>query len=601
MGGNVNKSRFAKIDVMSKLLSALVSLSLLAPSIHAQAPAVAPSTQAQLAASRQLARLSDDFWATQMRLSPLSATLNNFGKYDDRLDDNSAFGRAEERRETLRLLAALDQIDRSALGDGGKVTYDIMKLELDDTLEAEKYKFWEWNIDHIDGFQTNIPTVVSMAQPMKTTDDAQALALRLEAYPAYVANQIANLREGVKDGRVAAKVPVERLISQLEDMLKKKPEETAFADAVKRLPDDLQKLYGPQIYRALETHVQPALADYARFLKDEYLRAARAEKIGLSDLPDGKAAYAYTIRHHTTVDKTPEELHQVGLDELKGIHEELMKIAKRRKFKGDLHAFIESVRKDPANYFSSRSEILADAKARIARAQAKVPEFFSVVPKTPLVVKPYEDFKEQNAPGAEYYEPSDDLTRPGVYYINTYQPETRPRYGMTSLAAHEGIPGHHFQIARAVEMRDLPAFRRHAEFNAFVEGWALYCERLADEMGLYQDDLAKVGMLSDQSLRAARLVVDTGIHAMGWSRQQAIDFMVANTVDSEKELIDEVDRYTVWPGQALSYKVGQREIIELRKESQKKLGRAFDLKKFHEDVLKNGSVPLSVLREVVLK
>jgi uncharacterized protein (DUF885 family) len=582
---------------MSHLLLSL----LLVPALVQAQSAAAPSSQAQLDASRRLAQLSEDYWATEMRLSPLSATLNNYGKYDDRLEDNSALGRAEERRENLRLLAALERIDRSALGDSGQVTYDIMKVQLEDALEAEKHKFWEWNVDHIDGFQTNIPTVVSMAQPMKTADDAQALALRLEGYPAYVANQIANLREGMKDGRVAAKVPVERLISQLDDMLKKKPEETAFADAVKRLPDSVGRLYSAAIYRAIETHVQPALADYARFLKDEYVKNARPDKIGLSDLPGGKEAYAYTIRHHTTVVKTPEELHQIGLDELKGIHEELMKIAKRRKFKGDLHAFTESVKKDPANFFKTRDEIVEDARARIARAQAKVPEYFSVIPKTPLVVKAYEDYKEQNAPGAEYYEPSDDLTRPGVYYINTYEPETRPRYGMTSLAAHEGIPGHHFQIARAVEMRDLPAFRRHAGFNAFIEGWALYTERLADEMGLYQDDLSRVGMLSDQSLRAARLVVDTGIHAMGWSRQKAIDFMVANTVDSEKELIDEVDRYTIWPGQALSYKVGQREILELRKQSQKKLGKAFDIKKFHEDVLKNGSVPLSVLREVVLK
>lgn len=560
----------------------------------------APSASAQLAASRQLAQLSEDYWDTQMRLSPLSATFVNYPKYHDRLEDVSAAGRAESHRQEARLLAALTVIDRSALGESGKVTYDVMKLNLERSLEGEKFKFWQFNVDHIDGYQSWIPTVITTAQPLKTSDDAEALLLRLKAFPSFFAAHVANLREGMKEGRVAARVPVERCIKQLEELASQKPAESPFNEAVKKLPADLEKLYGPKLLQAVETHVQPAYALYLRFLKDEYLPVTRVDKIGLSELPQGKEAYAFEIRYHTTVDKTPDQLHQMGLDELKQIREELAKIAKRRKFKGDVKAFAESIKKDPANFYKTREEIVRDAQQLIARAQAKVPQYFGTVPKTPLVVKPFEDYKEKNMPAAEYFEPADDLSRPGIYYINTYQPETRPRYAMTSLAAHEGIPGHHFQIALAMEKRDLPTFRRHGEFNAFVEGWALYTERLAEEMGLYQDDLSRVGMLSDQALRAARLVVDTGIHSFGWSRQKAIDFMKDSTVDSEEEIVNEVDRYIIWPGQALSYKVGQREILALRAESQKALGKKFDLRRFHDDVLKNGAIPLSILRTVVL-
>ncbi|MBI3553185.1 MAG: DUF885 domain-containing protein [Elusimicrobia bacterium] len=566
----------------------------------AQGPASAPVQAPPLVTAEQrFSALAADYWETQMRLSPLTATFVGYGRYDDRLDDPSAFGREEGSRERERLLESLRAIDKAALNGADKISYEVLLYELERALEGDKHKFWQYGIDHMEGPQSWIPTVIATAQPMKTADDAKALLLRMKSMPAYFASYLANLREGLKDGRVAARVPVEKTAAQLEEMLKVPPEKTVYADAARKLPPNVQAVYLPRILAAVETHVNPPLDELMEFLKEDYLPKARAEKIGLWALPEGREAYRYMIRYHTTVDMTPEEIHQLGLDQLKGIRAEMEAIAKRLHHKGDLKSFLEGLRKDPKNFFATRDEVERDARSHIEATYAKLPKWFGLLPKTALVVKPFEEHREKNEVAAQYFEPSDDLSRPGIYYINTYRPETRARYNMATLAAHEGIPGHHLQIAIAMELPGLPTFRRHGDYNAFVEGWALYTERLADEMGLYPDDLSRLGMLSGQSWRACRLVVDTGLHAFGWSRQKAVDFMKDNTAMSEDEIVAEVDRYTIWPGQALAYKIGQREIMALREDAKKALGKKFDIRKFHDEVLKNGAVPLSVLRQAV--
>lgn len=584
---------------MNKISCLVFLLSLLSSPLPAASPAkpVADSA-ATVAASQAFSKLADDYWETQMRLSPLDATFENYPKYHDILDDNSAAGREAETKAWAELSRRLAAIDPKKLSPDETVSAEVMKWQLDLALERGRHKLYQWDVDHMDGPQSMIPTVIEQAQPMKTARDAEALLKRMQALPGYFRNQIQNLREGVAAKRVAARVPVEKLIGQLEGLLKIPADQTPYAAAAQKLPEDVKARYLPLIIAAVNAQAYSAYREYLDFLKLEYLERSRKEKIGLSDLPEGLSAYRYQIRYHTTLDKTPEELHQMGLDELKGIHEETTAIAQKMKHSGDLASFLEKVRTDPDNFFKTREEVLKNAQDLVARAKAKLPEFFGLMPKTDLVVKPIEEYKEKNAVAAQYYPPPDDLSRPGIYYINTYEPETRPRFSMTSLAAHEGVPGHHFQIALALEQRGLPVFRRHADSTAYVEGWALYTERLAEEMGLYQDDLSRVGMLSDQALRASRLVVDTGLHAFGWSRQKAIDFMKANTPMSEEEIIAEVDRYTVWPGQALAYKVGQREIMALRAQSQEKLGKQFDIRTFHDTVLKNGAIPLSVLRRM---
>lgn len=532
-----------------------------------------------------------------MRTQPLFATFVNHQRYHDRLEDNSASGRAEEFSEITKLHDRLLAIARSKLNSKERISWDVMKVEIEMDLEAEQHKFWQWNIDHIDGAQSWIPTVIRIAQPMNTTEDGEALLLRMKAMPTFFANYASNLREGMQQGRVAARIPVEKTISQLEGLLKTHPQESPYAEAVKRLPVKLRVKYMPLVIAAVETHVSPSYRQFHQFLKDEYLPKSRKDKVGISNIPGGMEAYRTLIRKHTTDDKTPDELHQIGRDELTEIRKQMGTIAVKMGHKGSLESFLNKVRHETKNFFSSRKEVLDDAKQQVARAQAKLPLYFGKLPKTQLIVEPIEGYKEKNDAAARYYSAPSDLSRPGIYFINTYDPPSRPRFVMAALAAHEAVPGHHLQIAVALEQKGLPVFRRNSQFNAFTEGWGLYSEILGEEMGLYQDDLSRLGMLAYQAWRASRLVVDTGLHSLGWSRQQAINFMKDNTPLSDKEIIAEVDRTITWPGQALSYKVGQREIMALRRESQGAGGQKFDIRAFHDAVLENGSIPLPVLRQ----
>lgn len=554
-----------------------------------------------LRAAEDAAKLFSDYWAAQMRLSPLVATFYGERGYDDRLDDNSLAGRAERKASGEALLKRAKALDRRTLSAEERLSVSVMTAMLDDELEGLALPFQELEVDHMDGGQSWIPTVIQTAQPMKDAADAAALEKRLKAVPRYFARHQENIASGLKTGRVAARVPTEKLIRQLDEMLAAPLDKSPYAEACDRLPETARTEWKPRLLKVVEAEVMPAIRALSDFLKKDYLPKTRDGNIGLSGVPGGRAMYRHNIRSHTTVDKSPEQLHKIGLEELEGIRGEMTQIARRAGHAGDLENFLDAVRKDPANFFTTREEVLKNAEALVGKAAARLPEWFGALPKTALVVKPVEQFQEKNEAAARYFQPPTDLSRPGVYYINTYKPESRPRFSMTSLAVHEGLPGHHLQIALALENKELPQFRRSAGFTSYIEGWALYTERLGDEMGLYEDDLARLGMLSDQALRASRLVVDTGIHAKGWTRGRAVEFMKANTPMSAEEIEAEVDRYTVWPGQALAYKVGQRELMALREEVKARTGRRFDIKAFHDAVLRHGPLPLPVLRASVLE
>jgi len=546
-------------------------------------------------------KLFADYWAAQMRLSPLVATFYGERGHDERIDDNGPAGRAERKAADEALLKRVKALDLRKLSAEERLSALVMKTLLDDELEGLALPFHELEVDHMDGGQSWIPTVIQTAQPMKDAADAAALEKRLKAVPQYFARHRENLASGLKTGRIAARVPTEKLLRQVEELLAKPSDKSPYAEACDRLPEPLRSEWKPRLLKIIDEEIAPALQELAAFLRTEYLPKTRDGNIGLSAVPGGRAMYRHKIRSYTTVDKSPEQLHKIGLSELEGIRGEMTQIARRAGHAGDLESYLESVRKDPANFFATREELLKNAELLVGRATVLLPQWFGTLPKTALVVKPVEEFQEKNEAAARYYQPPTDLSRPGVYYINTYKPESRPRFSMTSLAAHEGVPGHHLQIALALENKELPQFRRSAGFTSYVEGWALYTERLGDEMGLYGDDLSRLGMLSDQALRASRLVVDTGLHAKGWTRERAIEFMKANTPMSQEEIEAEVDRYTVWPGQALAYKVGQRELMSLRDEVKGRTGRRFDIKAFHDAVLRHGPLPLPVLRESVLE
>jgi uncharacterized protein (DUF885 family) len=553
-------------------------------------------------ADEAASRLFADYWTAQMRLSPLLATFYGERGWDDKLDDNSLAGRAERKASDEALLKRARSLDLKGLTAEERLSVSVMRAMLDDELEGLALPFQEFEVDHMDGGQSWIPSVIQTSQPMKDAADAAALEKRLKAVPLYLARHRENLASGLKSGRVAARVPTEKLLRQIEEMLAAPVEQSPYAEACDRLPEPDRSQWKPRLLKIVSDEIAPSLRDLAAFLKNDYLPKTRTDgRIGLSSLSGGRAMYRHQIRSHTTVDKSPEQLHKIGLEELEAIRGEMTQIARRAGHAGDLESYLDSVRKDRANFFETREQVLKNAELLVGKATTRLPEWFGTLPKTALVVKPVEEFQEKNEAAGRYYQPPTDLSRPGVYYINTYKPESRPRFSMTSLAAHEGVPGHHLQIALALENKDLPQFRRSAGFTAYVEGWALYAERLGDEMGLYQDDLSRLGMLSDQALRAARLVVDTGIHAKGWTREQAIEFMRANTPMSLEEIEAEVDRYTVWPGQALAYKVGQRELMALREEVRARTGRRFDIKAFHDAVLRHGPLPLPVLRASVLE
>ncbi|UPT74731.1 MAG: DUF885 domain-containing protein [Elusimicrobiota bacterium] len=554
-----------------------------------------------LRAAEDAGKLFADYWAEQMRLSPLTATFYGEPGRDAELDDNGPAGRAARKASAEALLKRARAVDRKALDAEARLSVDVLKDMLQEELAGLALPFHELELDHMSGPSSWIPTVIQTAQPMKTAEDAAALEKRLKLVPGYYRLHRENLAAGLASGRVAARVPATKLLSQLDEMISTPADKTPYAEAAARLPEPLRAEWTPRLLKVVSDEIHPELVRWAAWLKNDYLPKTRDGEVGLSGVPGGKALYRRAIRAHTTLEKSPAELHEIGLEEIAGIRSEMSQIARRAGHAGDLESFLDAARKDPKNFFKSREELKASADSLIAEIKTKLPEWFGTMPRTDIVVKPVEEYREKNEGAAFYFQPPTDLSRPGVYYINTYRPETRSRLSMTSLALHEAVPGHHFQIALALENKALPQFRRSAGYTAYIEGWALYTERLGDEMGLYKNDLSRLGMLSDQALRACRLVVDTGLHAKGWTREKAVEYMKANTPMSQEEIESEVDRYTVWPGQALAYKVGQREIMALREEARSRAGRRFDVKAFHDAVLRHGPLPLPVLRASVLE
>jgi uncharacterized protein (DUF885 family) len=528
-------------------------------------------------ASIRLRELCDDYWEASLRNNPTWATYLGDFRYNDRLSDLSDAGRSRRRAEAEGFLERLKGIALAELPEGDRVTADILRLQLELSIEEPGHKLWQWAVDPLSGPQAEFPQIMNY-HPL---DDEARLVARFRAFPAHIDQYLDNLRAGGREERTAMRPAVERVIGQLRGLLAVPPEASPFAAR-------------PAFIPAAREAVYPAFRKMLEYLEGEYLPKSRERDVGIWALPGGAEAYGFLIRQHVSAGAAPEEIHRVGLEELRQIHEEMRQIAG-----DDVRAFSERLKKDLRSFYSTGEEILEGARRELDRAAAALPKVFRRLPRAGCEVKAIETYREKDAPGAYYYPPDEKLTRKGIFYANTYEPGTRPRFTMPALAFHEAVPGHHLQITLAMEMGDLPKFRRHAGFTAFVEGWALYAERLADEMGLYEDDLARFGMLTYQAWRAARLVVDTGIHALRWTREQAIGFFVENVALSEGEVVTEIDRYIVWPGQALAYTMGQREILALRAEARKARGARFDLGEFHDALLRNGALPLPTLRRLV--
>jgi uncharacterized protein (DUF885 family) len=430
------------------------------------------------------------------------------------------------------------------------------------------------------------------------------MAERWRAIGHYIDENVANLDAGAQAGRVAVKAAVEKVIDEVDSLLKKPDSEWPLLrplgvehrdwkeSEVKWFKDDLKK--------SVAESARPGFSRYLDFLREKILPVARPqEKAGVMHIPGGPASYAKLIRVHTSLDISPQELHQTGLGEVARINRAMEGLGSKVFDIADRKETLRRLRTDSSLYFSSRDEVAAKAEEALAKANAAISKWFGRLPKTPCEVVRMEEHEEKHSTIAYYRPPAADGSRPGRYYINTSAPETRPRYEAEALAYHESVPGHHLQIAIAQELLGIPEFRRNSGVTAFIEGWGLYSERLADEMGLYSSDLDRIGILSFDSWRACRLVVDSGMHAMGWTREQAIRFMLENTALAENNIVNEVDRYITWPGQALAYKTGQLEMMKLRQAAERRLGSGFDVKRFHDMLLGEGAVPLPVLRQML--
>lgn len=567
----------------------------------AAGPAPVTDAPPPAAPAAAVGALAEEYWERQLREFPETGTYLGGGKYDDRLTDISPAAAAHRRAWAERTLARANALDAASLSEDDGLTLELLRTELRNELAGEVCRNELWSVNALGGPQVSFLRLPAF-QRIETPEAGRNLLARYRQMPGSIDQHVANLREGLRLGYASPRIAVERTIAQLDALLATPDADLALLDPLDTRPEGWSETewnaYERDVRQVVRGELIPAFRRYRDFLHGTYLAEARTD-VGVGANPRGAECYRALARAHTSLDLPPEEVHRIGLAEMERIQAEMRVITRRLFGSEDLPAVFRMLREDPQYAFDSREAVETFASDAVKRAEAKLPQAFGRLPKAPVVVKRMEAFQEKDAPAAYYFAPAADGSRPGVYYVNTYQPESRPRYTAEVLAFHEAVPGHHLQIAIAQELPGIAEFRRHAGTTAFVEGWALYSERIAEELGLYSGDLDRLGMLSFDAWRAARLVVDAGMHSLGWSRERAIEYMLQNTAITPPDAANEIDRYIVWPGQALAYKMGQLEILRLRGEAEQRLGSRFDLRAFHDAVLESGAVPLPILRERV--
>ncbi len=551
--------------------------------------------------STALRAVADRYWGARLAYSPTEATLHGDHRYDDRIEDVSVDAEAHERATWLELRAAVDAVDVAGLDAAGRVTRELLRRELTQAVEAIDVRRTELRFDQNTGLHAELMVVAPQIKA-PTPEAAGALLERHRQIPRLIDQMIERLRAGVAAGRTPARINVERSLNQVDRYLASPLDGDLFTTMAGPPEWDGEAAWRTDLAAAARDAIRPAFARYREFFAGELLPAGRPhDQAGLSWLAEGPALYEHFVRRHTTVDDlTPQQIHQIGLDELDRLADEYAEVGDRLFDATDLAAIFDRLRSDPALRYASGDQIMDDARRYLAAATAAMGDWFGRLPITPCEITAIPASVAEDMPVAYYFPPANDGSRPGMYFVNTADPGHKNRFETASVAYHEAIPGHHLQLAIATELEGVPAFQRLSGGNtAYVEGWGLYAERLAAEMGLYTDDLERIGMLAADSWRSCRLVVDTGLHALGWGRQQAIDFMAANAPVTLGEIEVEVDRYIGMPGQALAYKIGQREIFRLREDARARLGDRFDIKAFHDVVLGSSSVSLPVLRTLV--
>ncbi len=540
-------------------------------------------------------------WEHGLLEFPESATYLGDNRYNDRLTDLSA-GAIERRKAHEReMLERIRKFGRSALQGQDAISYDLFLFDKQRSVESQKFPLELIPMTQMDGPQIAFGQLAA-SMPFESAGDYGNYIRRLETFPEYLDQVMALMRRGLESGWVPPAVPMRSVPAQIEGQIVDDPADSALAGPFKKFPQDMSRdeqdrlrIQGESVLRE---HVMPALRRFAAFVKDTYLPGCRVN-ISASSLEDGAAYYQYAIRQMTTTDLTPQQIHDIGESEVARIRSRMEELIREVDFKGSFQDFLRFLRTD-ARFFYTKPEDLVAGYALISkRMDAELPKLFAVLPRTPYGVREIPRY-EAPAQTTAYYLPSAaDGSRAGYFYVNTYRLETRPKYEMEALCLHEAVPGHHLQIARAQELNNLPDFRRNAVYTAYVEGWGLYAESLGDDIGFYSGPYSKFGQLTYEMWRACRLVVDTGMHALGWGRQQAIDYMLENTAKTLNDVTVEIDRYIVWPAQALAYKLGELKIKELRAKAKAQLGSGFDIRKFHNAILDNGPLPLSILENQI--
>jgi len=563
--------------------------------LRAQAPSDSVATR-----SKSLSALFTDIWEDRLKHSPEYASFLGDKRYNDQWTDYSVQEVNASLARGRVFIDRLSQIDTTGLQAQEVLSRDLMLRELTDSQEAARFKEWEMPVNQFSGFHTEMARLVNDLA-FDTARDYDDYIARLKKLPTVFSQNMTNMQLGMDENRVPPAYLLEKVVTQTEALAMQKPEESPFALPLKKFPTSVsaaeQKRISGEVMETITTSVLPSYQRFTRFLKAQYVPAGRKDA-GVWALPDGDAYYAFRVRQSTTTSKTAAEIHQIGLDEVKRDETEMLAIIKKLGF-ADIKSFSTALKTNPKLHPASKDALLDAYKMYIAQMQPKLPDMFGTLPKAKVEVVAIPAYIEKDQAAAYYNQPSADGKRPGRVNVNTYNATERSLASVEAVSYHEGIPGHHLQIAISQEVTGLPEFRKQSYYTAFTEGWALYSERLGKEIGFYQDPYSDYGRLEADIWRAIRLVVDTGVHSKHWTRQQMVDFFREHSAIDETNIQAEVDRYVAWPGQALGYKMGQLKILELRQKAQTALGPKFDLKAFHDVVLDSGALPLDTLEHQV--
>ena len=547
-------------------------------------------------ATKALHDLFTNEWDYQMEQHPTWASTLGDRRWNDRWGDISLEAIAKRHDHDIETLAKLKKIDRGALSTADQLNYDLFKKNNANEVESFQFRWYLLPLSQLEG----VHTVNRLADALRfeTLKDYEDWLARLRTLPARIDQTIALMRAGIKERIIHPQIVLQRVPAQIDHQITSDAQASPLYKPFTKIPSSISPTDQARLVKTgaeiIATTVVPAYRKLKEFIVNDYLPAA-PEQVGIWQLPNGAAMYAQASRYNTTTDLTPQEIHEIGLKEVARLRAEMQAIIDKLGFRGSFAEFVKFLHSDQKFYFKSESELLEAYRALSRRIDPLLVKVFRTLPRTPYGIEPIPANIAPDSPAGFYRGPAADGSRAGMVTVNTFKPQIRPKYEMMALTLHEGVPGHHLQIAIAMEQQAIPNFRRYGSYAAFVEGWGLYAESLGDEMGLYDDPYSKFGRLMYEIWRASRLVVDTGMHYYHWDRQKAIDFMMENTAKQELEVAAEIDRYIVWPGQALAYKIGQLKISALRAKAQQTMGDQFDIRDFHDELLKDGALPLDQL------